>query len=258
MKIAELARRYETFCPQKFTLEGDPVGLQIGSLDREITKALVTLDIREQTVAEAQRIGANFILAKHPVIFRPLGNLTDGDSQENIVLMLAASGISVYTSHTAIDVVAGGLNDRFAEMLQLTDIEPLVDEEKGLGRIGNIEKMPLSALTERVKKAFNLQHLRIVSYDHDLEQPVSRVAICGGSGGKFWPIAREKGADVYITGDIYYHSAHDLLSSGMTALDPGHYIEHEFIPLVADKLRALAPELEIIESKAATNPFYDI
>ena len=54
---------------------------------------------------------------------------------------------------------------------------------------------------------------------------MKRIAICGGSGEKFYPQAIAQRADVYITGDIYYHTAHDMQSAGLIAIDPGHYIE---------------------------------
>jgi dinuclear metal center YbgI/SA1388 family protein len=258
MKLKDFVAKYEAFCPQELAVAGDPVGLQVGDPEQEVTKVLVTLDIREQTVAEALELGVDLILAKHPLIFRPLENLTTLDAQQKLVLGLARAGISVYTSHTNIDVVDGGLNDYFCKKLELTDIEVLEDEE-GLGRIGNVPLTSLSALTEQVKKAFGLNHLRLVTYNHDLEQQkISRVAICGGSGGKFWPIAKAKGADLYITGDIYYHVGHDMLSAGLLGLDPGHYIEQAFIPLVAEKLRHFDTQVEIFESKAATNPFFDL
>ena len=257
MKLEEYVKAYEDFCPQELAVEGDPVGLQIGSLNQEVKKVLVTLDVREQVVDEAIAAGVDLIFAKHPVIFRPLSALTDLDSQQAIVWRLAQAGISVYTSHTNIDVVQGGLNDAFAELLGMQDVEVL-DDVEGIGRVGNIESQTLSALTEKVKTAFELERLRLVTYDRSLQQEVSRVAICGGTGGKLWPQALNKGADVYITGDIYYHSAHDLLSSGLVAIDPGHYIEHLFIPEIARKLREFHPEVEVLESQALTNPFYDI
>lgn len=42
---------------------------------------------------------------------------------------------------------------------------------------------------------------------------------------KIYPQAIAQRADVYITGDIYYHTAHDMQSAGLIAIDPGHYIE---------------------------------
>ena len=257
MKISDLILKYESFCPKELAVEGDPVGLQVGSLDDEVSKVLVTLDVREQTVKEAKALGVDLIIAKHPLIFQPLSALTAMDNQESLVLELARAGIAVYTSHTNIDVVEGGLNDFFCQLLGLTDVEVL-DDDEGLGRVGNIELTDLSALTEKVKTAFGLDRLRLVTYNHDLSQKIGRVAICGGSGGKLWKKALEKGADLYLTGDIYYHVGHEMLSAGLVAIDPGHYIEQAFVGLVADKLRSFDTEVEIYETKENTNPFYDI
>ncbi|KGH34579.1 Nif3-like dinuclear metal center hexameric protein [Lactococcus cremoris] len=257
MKISEFMSKYESFCPKELAVEGDPVGLQVGNPEQELTKVLVTLDIREQTVAEAKSLGVDLIIAKHPLIFRPLTALTSMDDQEKLVLDLAQAGIAVYTSHTNIDVVKGGLNDYFAQLLGLTDVEVL-DDDEGLGRVGNIEGTDLSVLTEKVKEVFGLDRLRLVTYNHDLTQKIERVAICGGSGGKLWPKALAKGADVYLTGDIYYHIGHDMLSAGLIGIDPGHYIEQKFIGLVADKLRSFGTDVKIYESQEKTNPFYDV
>jgi len=256
MKAADFFTKYEAFCPKELAEAGDPVGLQIGSLDQDLQKILVTLDIREQTVEEAIELGVDAILAKHPVIFRPLENLTTADSQEAIVLKLAQAGIAVYTSHSNIDIVEGGLNDWFCEELDIKGIKPLTVE--GLGRVGEVELQPLSVFVETAKRAFRQDRLRLVTYDHSQTQLIHRVAICGGSGGKFWPQAKSAGADLYITADIYYHTAHDLLSSGLMALDPGHYMERLFVPKVAQVLRKLGTDVRVLESQALTNPFYDI
>ena len=53
MLASDLIKSYESFCPPELSMEGDVVGLQIGSLDKEIQKVMVTLDVRENTVAEA-------------------------------------------------------------------------------------------------------------------------------------------------------------------------------------------------------------
>ena len=88
------------------------------------------------------------------------------------------------------------------------------------------------------------------------------MAICGGSGQSFYKDALAKGADVYITGDIYYHTAQDMLSDGLLALDPGHYIEVLFVEKIAALLNQWKEEkgweLEILPSQASTNPFHHI
>ena len=86
MLASELIKTYEEFCPQELSMEGDVVGLQIGSLDKEIQKVMVTLDVRENTVAEAIEKGVGLIIAKHAPIFRPVKDLVT--KVRCIILML--------------------------------------------------------------------------------------------------------------------------------------------------------------------------
>ena len=253
MLASDFFARYEAYCPKELAMADDPVGLQIGTLNKDIQKVMVTLDIREQTVQEAIEQNVDVILAKHPVIFRPLDNLTDQDTQQKIILDLARAGIAVYTSHTNIDIVEKGLNDWFCELLDITETENLTDF--GLGRVGNIQPQTLGDFSEKVKTVFELSGLTIISYAQSLDQEIKRVAICGGSGGKFYPEAIAKQADVYVTGDIYYHTAHDMLSQGLLAIDPGHHIEVLFVKKVAQLLRDFKTDVTIIESSRLTNPF---
>ncbi|OFI50533.1 Nif3-like dinuclear metal center hexameric protein [Floricoccus tropicus] len=250
-------KAYESYCPKELSMKDDAVGLQVGTLDKEFKKILVTLDIREDTVAEAIENNVDCILAKHALIFRPVSTLVEEDTQQKLILDLIQAGISVYISHTNIDIVDGGINDYFCQLLDINDTEFLsqTSDNNGIGRIGNIEKQTLGEFIDKTKKAFDLDDIRLVSYEKDLNREISRVAICGGTGGSFFKDALDKKADLFITGDVYYHSAHDMISSGVIVLDPGHYIEKDFIPLVAGKLRQLTSGVEIIESKANTNPF---
>ena len=61
MLASDLIKSYESFCPPELSMEGDVVGLQIGSLDKEIQKVMVTLDVRENTVAEVIEKGVDLI-----------------------------------------------------------------------------------------------------------------------------------------------------------------------------------------------------
>ena len=48
MLASEVINVYEAFCPQEFSMEGDSRGLQIGTLDKDIQRVMVALDIREE------------------------------------------------------------------------------------------------------------------------------------------------------------------------------------------------------------------
>ena len=111
MLANEIIARYEAYCPKELSMEGDISGLQIGTLDKEVDKVLVALDIREQTVAEAINAGAGLIIVKHAPIFRSLKDLVADKAQNQMILDLIKHDIAVYVSHTNIDVVEDGLND---------------------------------------------------------------------------------------------------------------------------------------------------
>jgi len=265
MLASEIIARYEAYCPQELSMEGDISGLQIGTLDKEVDKVLVALDIREQTVVEAIEANAGLIIVKHAPIFRPLKDLVADKAQNQIVLDLIKHDIAVYVSHTNIDVVEDGLNDWFCQLLDIKETSFLsqTSSEHGIGRVGKIAPQTFGDFTAKVKETFGLDSLRLVAYEEaDLERVIERVAICGGSGQSFYPEAIAKGAQVYITGDIYYHTAQEMLTEGLLALDPGHHIEVLFTGKLKEKLDTWKAEegweIEILASQAWTNPFRHI
>lgn len=264
MLASKVIERYQAFCSPSLSMEGDVSGLQIGTLNKDIQTVMVALDIRETTVAEAIDKDVDLIIVKHAPIFRPLKNLVADDMQTKIYLDLIKHDIAVYVSHTDIDVVTGGLNDWFCELLDIKDTEYLHETQSGhgIGRIGTVESQTLEELALKVKKNFGLDAVRLVTYGHQKQQYVERVAICGGSGDSFYKDALAKEADVYITGDIYYHTGQEMLTQGLLAIDPGHHIEVLFVEKIAQQLKEWKQEenwdITIEASKVSTNPFHHI
>lgn len=103
----------------------------------------------------------------------------------------------------------------------------------GYGRVGKL-KTSTRELAERLKEVFELEGLRYSSMNPDKTQKT--VAIFGGSGGSYYRSALAKGADIFITGDISYHTAQDMLRDGLDIIDAGHYIEHIFVEKMVRKL----------------------
>ena len=136
-------------------------------------------------------------------------------------------------------------------------VENLTDDY-GLGRIGELkEPMSLMDFTHQVKKVFNLDGLRLITDSKN--KLVKRIAICGGSGEKFYKDALRKEADVYITGDVYYHTAHDMIEDKLSVIDPGHYIEvlckEKYIELFNEWKKENNWDVSFIMSETNTNPF---
>ncbi|MBY0145706.1 Nif3-like dinuclear metal center hexameric protein [Neobacillus niacini] len=138
------------------------------------------------------------------------------------------------------------------------DVYPVENkgEVLGLGRIGTVQEMSLGEFAERVKEALQVDKVRVVG---DLSSRVKKVAVLGGDGNKYFKHAKFKGADVYITGDIYYHTAHDAMMEGLNMIDPGHNVEKVMKKGLTATLSKMCEEtgyeVEIFPSEVNTDPF---
>ncbi|MHA8263027.1 Nif3-like dinuclear metal center hexameric protein [Lactobacillaceae bacterium Melli_B3] len=263
MRGTELVKRFEEFAPKSIAVDHDPIGIQIGDLNRSVHKIMTTLDVRPEVVDEAIANDVDFIFAHHPAMFRPTKNLDLTNPQNAMYAKIIQHNITVYAAHTNLDDAAGGMNDWLAEAIGLTDVSGLValghgDLQFSMGRIGQLTStVSVREFAEQCKSFFNVAGLRLIS-DHP-DQLVRTVAILGGDGGKFFNTAIDKGADVYITGDVYYHTGHDMLAAGLNVIDPGHNIEKICIPKLAALFTAWAHEnhwlIEVIESQVNTDPY---
>jgi len=119
MKIKELTRYLEQLAPLSLQESYDNSGLLIGSPDKEVKKALITLDITPAVLDEAFVSEAGLIIAHHPLIFKGLKRLNGGNMVEDLVIKAIKNDIAVYAIHTNLDNVAGGVNLRLAKQLGL-------------------------------------------------------------------------------------------------------------------------------------------
>lgn len=357
---------FEEFAPKHLAMEGDKIGLQVGTLQKEVKKVMVALDVLEEVVDEAIAEGVDLIIAHHAVIFRPLKNLRTDLPSGRLYEKLIKHDIAVYVAHTNLDVAEGGINDLMAEALGLTDVnilekwheqklkkivvyvplshadavrdamsqagagsigqyshctfgvrgtgtfmpgegtDPYIGEQGkieeveemrietimpediqarvvkamikahpyeevaydiypveqagaalGIGRIGKLkESVTLREFAEHVKGAFDVTGVRAVG---NLDTIVQKVAVLGGDGNSFVPKAMFRGADVLVTGDIYYHTAHDAMVGGLSIIDPGHNVEKimkQGVKNVLDKrIEQDKLDTKIVVSKVNTDPF---
>lgn len=242
----------QTWHPEEKAFEWDRVGLQIGSLNQKISKLMITLDVTIDVVNQAIQAGANFILSHHPLLFKPLTNINLDQSNGRLIKMLMDHQITVYSAHTNYDVSETGMNQVLAETLDLEGIQVLEDDpERPMGRMGSLKKpLDVEAFIDYVKKTLNLDFVKMIG---TRSKPIQKVAISGGSGSHHYMAAKKKKADVYLTGDITYHTALDMINAKMFTLDIGHFTEHLF----KDRLKeALENQFNImIEISIEDNPY---
>lgn len=130
-----------------------------------------------------------------------------------------------------------------------------IREIRGLGLIGDLPE-PLTAeeLIALVKARFSLKVLRT---SRPVAGKISRVAVCGGSGGSLIDKARMAGAQLYLTGDISYH--HFFLPEDYMIMDLGHFesevdITGIFHALIKKKFPNFA--VRISDNLYGSNPVY--
>ncbi|MBQ4897528.1 Nif3-like dinuclear metal center hexameric protein [Paenibacillus sp. Marseille-P2973] len=117
----------EQLAPKHVAMEDDKIGLQLGTLQKEITGVLTALDVNEEVVDEAIALGANLIIAHHAIIYRPLRNLQSDTPMGKVYEKLIKHDIAVYVAHTNLDVTEGGMNDWMAEVLGIESSSSVED-----------------------------------------------------------------------------------------------------------------------------------
>jgi dinuclear metal center YbgI/SA1388 family protein len=110
----------------KLALDWDNVGLLIGDESKDVKNVLLTIDITKDVLAEAKKLRTDLIISYHPVIWDDLKKIT-ADGPGSVVYDLINSGISVFSIHTALDIVYGGVNDGLAEIVGIADAKPIGD-----------------------------------------------------------------------------------------------------------------------------------
>lgn len=251
MNSIEIIKYFETKFPIDLAYEWDNVGLQVGTLNSKVERVLVTLDITKDVVKEAIKNKVNLIISHHPLIFKPMKNIGFDTPRGWIIKNLIQHNIAVYSAHTNFDVAEGGMNDALANKLGL--INPsLMDEIDNIGRFGNVKKIELKDFVEFVKDIFNLKSVKVIG---KTDKFVETVGISGGSGSHHMYAAKKHNCDVYITGDITYHTALDAIQLGITLIDVGHHIEVIFVEYINELLKKQFSEIDFIQSKVDTNPY---
>lgn len=262
-QVKDIVARLRKNFPEEIASKGDPVGMQIGSMDAPVHQIMTTLDVRPQVVAEAIKKNVDLIVSHHPLIFHPARNLDFANPQNAMYGQIIRHGITVYSIHTNSDKAQDGSADWQAEELGLKEVEPFAPDDDGIaiGRKGKLpHRMSAKDFAYYVKHKMHIKMVRLITADD--QKPVKSVAFICGDGGKYWQRAVEDGLDAFITGDVYYHTSHDMISSGLTVVDPGHYTEKIFKYKLYDRLLKWNKEegwgVKILVSAVSTNPFEDL
>ena len=220
--VSEIYTYIDSFAPFSTQEKWDNSGLLTGSMNKKVSKVLVTLDITNEVADEAAEISAELIIAHHPVIFKPLYSLSENEPS----CKLLKSGISAICVHTPYDVAEGGMSDILMNLVGFEKSEGILEitgqrnKSYGFGTIGVASQEYMAdALAEKLK---NILGCTIVRYT-DGGKPIKKAAFCTGSGGNLIEAALNQGADAYITSEVKHDQWLLAKQRGISVFDCGHF-----------------------------------
>jgi dinuclear metal center YbgI/SA1388 family protein len=261
-RIADVITFLERFAPAELAEDWDNVGLLTGDRNRDAPRVLTCLTLTPDVAREAIQREAALVVTHHPILFHAVKRLTADDSEGRMLLELIAAGIAVYSAHTAYDSAAEGINQQLAQLLGLTQIEPLVSRSSGGGAgcmgvwaISGDHGSSVNSL--RGFMAMVKAELRIgpLPFVGDPLRPVSRVAIACGSGGEFLSAAINGKCDVLLTGEARFHTCLEARGAGIGLVLAGHYAtERPGMEHLAEVLSREFPDVSVWASEVERDP----
>ncbi|MBQ8129107.1 MAG: Nif3-like dinuclear metal center hexameric protein [Clostridia bacterium] len=237
--VSELRELVGRLAPYETAEEWDNVGLLVGRRMAPVRAALIALDLTPEVIREAKELGCAAIITHHPLMFHPVQRITDETREGELILQLAASGLSHIAAHTNLDRAPGGVNDTLIAAAGVHDVRG-----EGFIRVGDLEReMRFGELCERIRETLGAQIRTYGSPD----KPVHVLGCCSGAGGSDYREAMELGADCFLTGEIRQHEALDAVFDGCPVIEAGHYETER--PVCAALRDALQKEADALQYK---------
>lgn len=362
MKIGTIIAWLESVAPPALQESYDNSGLITGDRERDVSSALLAIDVTESVIDEAVSKNAGLIIAHHPIIFSGIKKLTGKNYVERTIIKSIKNDIAIYAAHTNLDAIMDGVNSAICKKMgmknckilkpaagalkKLVTFIPVGASDKvreavfkaGAGNIGNYDycgytveghgtfrgneksnpytgrkgevhteaevrfetifpawlqgriidalleshpyeevafdiypldnKLPLvgmgmtgqleSPLSENdfltmVKDTFKAGCIRHTRFRGE---PVSSVAVCGGSGSSLLGDAIAANSDAFITADFKYHQFFDAENRILIA-DIGHFESEQFTKdIFHELLTKKFPKFALHFSEVNTNPVY--
>ena len=238
--LNKLGKRF----PKKYAkMNHDFVGLMTGKLPEEIRKIVLCLDCDWEIFDKIKEEKPDLVLTHHPLVYGLRSRVFKRDpSKKELCDALDAINVPVYSMHTNFDTGLGGMNDALAEALHLRNVK--VIEDNIMMRGGELESsMSAEEFAKMANKAFGVQYSLLINKG---KKEIKNVAIIGGGGSGNWPIAKNNGYDIYVSGDAPHHIRRDIVNAKYNYLDMPHEIEKIFMPTMKKLIHELDESIEIV------------
>ncbi len=227
--VKEIYNFIDSFAPFNTQAEWDNSGLLVGDENKIVNKTVFALDVTSDVIEQAKNVGADLIVTHHPVIFKPVSNVLN----DSLIYRIIENNMSIICAHTNYDKAIDGVNDILCKTINVVDYGKIDDTFLNIATLDNIYT------TEEFANHLKVKLNGAVRYNN-LNNNISKIAVCSGSGSDYLELAKELQCDALLTGDASHHSFIDANEMGIVLFAAGHF-ETEMI--------AIKPLLEKIENE---------
>lgn len=267
--LADVLLAVEELWPESLAEDWDRVGLVVGRPEAEVDRIMFAVDPTLEVIDEALEWGAQLLITHHPLLLKGVNSVAATSGKGRAIHRLIEGGCALLTVHTNGDSAVGGVSDVLADVLGLSEVQPLMPAahglvEEGIGRVGLLpgaEK--LGDLAGRVFLTLPAVAggVRVAG---DRDALVRKVAVCGGSGDSLFDAVRSSDADVFVTADLRHHPASEAREARVDGkpylIDLSHFAsEWLWLPAAAKALgNVLADQgfdAELVVSQTNTDPW---
>ncbi len=262
-KVAAIQDYLVHLAPPDLAESWDNTGLLTGDCSQKVEKVLTCLTLTPNVAEEAISESVDLIISHHPILFRPVQQITAASVEGKLLLDLIQAKIAVYSPHTSYDSAEQGINWQLTQLLGLEEIgilRPVLTQtdsaenpQSGAGRFGSLpEELSLEQLNQLIKQALQISSLQFVG-DPDLR--VQRIGIACGAAAEFLNDAHRHNCQVLLTGEARFHACLEAQALGMGMVLPGHYAtERPAMEQMAQRLQQQFPNLKIWPSQNEKDP----
>jgi len=238
MTVGDIYKVLDALSPFELQASWDNSGLIVGSMDQEVSRVVLSIDIDEALLENMEE--GSLIITHHPLIFSGIKSMDFATYPSKLLVKMIEKKIANIAMHTNFDQTH--LNTYVAERV----LGKTITEQNEYLIYFDVGKS-FDDFSSEVAKAFGLSQLKsVVAHG----RPVKRAALCTGSGAS---LIREIDADCFLTGDIKYHDAMEAKVLGLNMIDIGHYESERYFGEILQKdLKNLGLTVIISSSK---NPF---
>ncbi len=135
MKLLEIIEYLEIVAPLSYQESYDNSGLLVGDKNMNITSVLTCLDCTEEIIEEAISGKCNLIISHHPIIFNSIKKITNSNYNERVIYKAIKNDIAIYSMHTNLDNIDGGVSFILSNKLGLLNSKILKKKENTLTQL---------------------------------------------------------------------------------------------------------------------------